>query len=696
MGTAVRICVHGELLKPAILADIKTNKDWRNDRMNEAMEALKMQLKNYVESITKPSPKAGANHYICPLCGSGSGEHGTGAFSLYSNEAKWKCFACGNGGDVYDLVRLVEGITTLREQTERLSAFAGGQPLQEAAKAQKKAPANSDQEQERRREYIALCQRNVSKTTYFKDRGLSLEAIKDFRLGYDEERRLAILPYPNTDYYITRKTENNGSTDRYFKLKGIPEPLYNAEALADEKPCFICEGQLDAISIMDAFPAVNAIALGGIGTRNLIANIKEKRFNRPLILALDNDDTGREKSLSIADELQSLGLFILQAEWTNSELKDPNDMLKENRETFRNDIKLNFSKAVNRYQTELKPQPKETPWRAGNDVLEKLLEDLKNGRGGECIPTGFQELDEYLDGGLYPGLYIMGAISSMGKTTLMLQMANNIAEQGRPVLYFSLEMSAEELTAKSLSRLSLEMCEGFEGAAQAARTFMNPARYETFNIHADKTIKAIYEKVLARYAQISMNFYIVPRSGEMNIDTIKQIIKQFQEDTGRTPLIFVDYLQIIPGKPGLTDKQSTDKNVTDLKVLSAELDTVVFAISSFNRSNYNTSATMAAFKESGGIEYSADVLLALQPLGMGKGKTNEKEKNDPIEEYKKAEQRDAGLVVLKNRNGKTGSEIPLIYVPACNWFGSRDDVPGDAYNPYIQQSMQLDNETLLS
>ena len=55
-----------------------------------ARENIRARLKEYVERVTERSSRAGGNMYICPLCGSGSGSHGTGAFSITGD--KWKCF----------------------------------------------------------------------------------------------------------------------------------------------------------------------------------------------------------------------------------------------------------------------------------------------------------------------------------------------------------------------------------------------------------------------------------------------------------------------------------------------------------------------------------------------------------------------------------------------------------------------------
>lgn len=54
-----------------------------------------------------------------------------------------------------------------------------------------------------------------------------------------------------------------------------------------------------------------------------------------------------------------------------------------------------------------------------------------------AIPTGFKKLDENLGGGLFEGLYVVGAVSSLGKTTLVMQIADQIAQGEQDVLIFS-------------------------------------------------------------------------------------------------------------------------------------------------------------------------------------------------------------------------------------------------------------------
>ena len=134
--------------------------------------------------------------------------------------------------------------------------------------------------------------------------------------------------------------------------------------------------------------------------------------------------------------------------------------------------------------------------------------------------------------------------------------------------------------------------------------------------------------------------------------------------TGKKPVVIIDYLQILaPCLDRATDKQNTDKAVLELKRLSRDSKTPVIAVSSFNRASYDAPVTMAAFKESGAIEYSSDVLIGLQFAGAGKDiDLNEARRKDP---------REIELVILKSRNGRTGDKLGYYYHPLFNYYEER-------------------------
>ena len=304
---------------------------------------------------------------------------------------------------------------------------------------------------------------------------------------------------------------------------------------------------------------------------------------------------------------------------------------------------------------------------------------IEAGTAPTIISTGFPHLDEKIDGGLRAGLYVIGAISSLGKTSFCIQLADNIAKTGKPVLFVSLEMAREELTAKIISRLTYEISQGKGNGNRDAKTtikVLNTHEHKGYTLTAQATINEAIEELEARADKL----VILEGVGDVTANRIKTKARQAEKVYGEAPVVIVDYLQILAPEEGYrgTDKQATDKNVLELKRLSRDLNTPVIAISSFNRDNYNEPVGLSSFKESGAIEYTADVLLGIQLAGMDyqKGEVEKSTKRrDRIKELRSTAEQNGRtgkaqgleLKILKNRKGSRGA-LRLDYVPMFNSF----------------------------
>ena len=130
----------------------------------------------------------------------------------------------------------------------------------------------------------------------------------------------------------------------------------------------------------------------------------------------------------------------------------------------------------------------------------------------------------------------------------------------------------------------------------------------------------------------------------------------------------MDYLQIIaPHSDRATDKQRVDHAVLELKRISRDYRLPIIAISSFNREGYKESVSFENLKESGAIEYSADIVIGLQLEGAGKKDFN------PTE-AKKKDPRKVEAVILKNREGRVGDKILFSYYPMFNYFHEEGNI----------------------
>ena len=310
-----------------------------------------------------------------------------------------------------------------------------------------------------------------------------------------------------------------------------------------------------------------------------------------------------------------------------------------------------------------------------NGFMERVNRTKKDGG----IPTGFKNLDKALDGGLYPGLYVIGANSSIGKTTFALQIGDYIAKTGRGVLIFSLEMARWELTAKILSRMSfIKSIEKHKSNCYAKSTrevLMADYRNEEDSLIAAQSVQ--------EFSDWGRRLYTFEGIGNIGVAHVRAEVNKYVKYKKNSPVVIIDYLQILaPFNTKMTDKQNTDRNITELKRLSRDSDIPVIGISSFNRESYKQPVSMASFKESGAIEYSSDVLLALQYNGWDYEESDNSDwkRQQRIklisrameEAARERRSQDIQLKILKNRNGYR-TNLFFEFFPAFNYFRPRID-----------------------
>lgn len=297
----------------------------------------------------------------------------------------------------------------------------------------------------------------------------------------------------------------------------------------------------------------------------------------------------------------------------------------------------------------------------------------------EPTATGLVQLDVATNGGLRSGLTIIGATSSAGKTTLCVQIADYIAANGRPVLFVTIEQSGRELVSKSLSRLMAKR--GYKAVPVWAMN--NPQERERWE--TGKT-SALLEAVEEYTKDIAPNLVYLSSNEQPTVADVEIKAKSIWGKFGKPPVIIVDYLQLLaPKNERDTDKRAADYNVSQLRRMARDMRAPIIAVSSLNRSSYSGVIEMESFKESGGIEYGADLLLGLQPYNMEKrldevsGEEKRKKKAKEItDELKRSAIRKCEIVVLKNRNGALPREpLPVTFDCASSLFVDGLPASGD-------------------
>ncbi len=293
------------------------------------------------------------------------------------------------------------------------------------------------------------------------------------------------------------------------------------------------------------------------------------------------------------------------------------------------------------------------------------MESRKSDRGFLGIDSGFNHLNQSLNG-VQQGLVILAGSPSGGKTTYAKQIGDNVAEKNDvPVLIVSYEQSADELRIKTLARLS-------KVNTQDISKGRTEKKIEPYPGGPTVPLCDQVEKAVKDYKRFGRHIRIIEADRDTTIAKIRIIAQAFkQQAKAEQILIIIDYLQIVPvsnPRDFGTTKDKIDWICSELRRLARDLKSPIIAISSENRDAYrrNKKPTLAAFKETGGIEYSADVACALWTDAEATQDFRNRG-TDTAPDHRRA----VNLLILKNRNGEL-AEIKMVFHPEIATFTEKD------------------------
>lgn len=272
------------------------------------------------------------------------------------------------------------------------------------------------------------------------------------------------------------------------------------------------------------------------------------------------------------------------------------------------------------------------------DAVVKYRVTMERRRSGKefKIMTGYGNLDFKL-GGLYGGNMIaVGARTSLGKTSLLLNIALRFLKQNLRILFVSAEMITDEI----LDRLVAMDADLPIGKLRQGHVY-------------DDDLKRMEEN-LDKFSAMPMTFL---EGGKMSLGRLRSAV-----DATNPSVIFVDFLQrFVPPNPAMNRAAYFSDLANEFKAIAMDKKIVVFCASQLNRDiekEGSRAPQLSDFKESGGIEEAADIALLLQ------GK-----KNEDFPDQKKII-----MHILKHRNGPTGL-VPFIFKKARTMFFEEESEP---------------------
>ena len=617
-------------------------------------EQIKPYMANYlIENGARDLSK----NIACPVC---NGGHDTPCFHYYPDTHEGHCYSCGWHGDIINLIAEKQQISDREAAKLILERYEGKSPQQiDIVPFEKPGkPTTGDFT-----EYVNQCASNNQAIKYFTGRGLSETVIKQFSLGYDTNKREAIIPYMDSTgrcRWYTGRCDYPGG--KYHNPAGYsrPFPFNGVELLRDTNtPIFVVEGEINALSVIEC--GFSAAGIGSTSAARLFADfVTSHKIIRPIILMLDNDAPGAKAQQDIAECLSDAHISFLSHVLPAGDQQDVNDVLRASKAKLEGILQAIYDQCVDIWRNDTmnnKELVKEKNYNAA-EALDGFLAKITD-PDFKPTPTGFSKLDEKLGGGLYNGLCLIAAAPSEGKSALAMQIAENIAEQqGRDILVFSFEMSQDQLMSRSLSRLTFEVG---DQVPEQAMTALEVLRGNEWGKIEGAKINRLKPAIKRYKEQIAPHLYLFD-DVEPTTPAIMATLARYQQAPGKKPpIIVVDYLQLMDSEG--KDFIAGCKDITlALKRYAIEHDTIVIAISSVNREGQRHGSTMTNLYGSSFAEYGSDTLLMLDFTAIKKKLTTDKD------ELKRQPVREMTVTIAKNRMGATGVEVPFYYWAAYNHF----------------------------
>lgn len=259
------------------------------------------------------------------------------------------------------------------------------------------------------------------------------------------------------------------------------------------------------------------------------------------------------------------------------------------------------------------------------DRIDELHKDKGKLRG---VPSGFKDLDNLLAGLQQSDLVVLAARPSMGKTSLALDIARQVAVQSKvPIGVFSLEMSKEQLVDRLL-------------CAQA--------NVDLWRMRTGKVSEDEFPRIGEAMGVLAEAPIFIDDSATCNIMEIRTKARRLQIEH-KVGLLIIDYLQLMEGRTTENRVQEVSEISRNLKAIARELNIPVLALSQLSRAVESRTPAipqLSDLRESGSIEQDADVVMFIYREEMYKRETDRAHIAD--------------IFIKKHRNGPTG-QIELYF-----------------------------------
>lgn len=483
------------------------------------------------------------NLKTCPLCRDEKFH-----FYINSDNGLWDCKKCGEFGNLFQL----------KQRLGDMQRYYNLTPLQKPSKN----IAQISLEGRVNSAHQNLLNDESALKYLTEERALSLEMIKRFKLGLEKESEInwLLIPHYQNGKALNIKLRSLPPAEKGFKrIPDHPSILFNGDVISQHREIIITEGELDAISLIQAgFPNVvgNVLGAGSFAPEwvDLFAGKK-------VYLCYDSDEAGMQGAEKLSRRLDCAHCFKVEIP-----VNDVNEWLKANPAQ----LKENFAEALKNA----------APFIPENLYpLHQLIQQHDFDRQEERLLTPWDNVNQLVGGMRAGDLIVVSAPPKIGKTTFCLNIAAQLAKQEKPVLFYCLEMRPERLFKKIIQAEAGVMEEEItqQLAEDVVTHFPDNSFIFGYN-YKDISLDSVMQTIRAgvKYFGVDLvvfdNLHYLARNPQFQTQEVSLAVKQFKliAEELKIPLIL-----IVQPKKTDESKVITSNDLRDSSLIGADADQVI-------------------------------------------------------------------------------------------------------------------------
>lgn len=498
---------------------------------------------------------------VCPFCGDQGGH-------LYMDpgEGAYYCHKCQTKGNLVTLRKHLGDY----EPPQRRNVFMSQKPQGGVSKAFPGQNEGSTAPDEKKalegHERLLGDQEGLRYVT--EKRGVSIDAVRHFKIGLEVDRngsRWLTIPHFEKGKLANIKSRSLPPAEKTFRrVKGCRSVLFNVDALKDQEEAFLCEGELDAVTLWDR------------GIKNVVATttgagsfdpewIDQLQAVKRIVLVYDPDEPGQKGAREVARRLGYDRCFNVVL----PDGQDVNEFFQAGHDLF--DFQAHVSQAR---------QFDVAGIMSFADGLKEYWDTVQDPGQSTGIRTGWADVDRLIKTGFMPGeLVVLSAPPKIGKSTFALQVITHNALQGIPALFFCLEMRPMKIIEKIVKCRSRKEDIGDVEIVNTRQAFKGKPLYLGYS-HRKPILEGIME-------------------------TLKEAIRRYG-----LKLVVFDHLHFLTRSIS-NQVQEIGLAVQSFKLLAEELEVPIILIAQPRKIQADSIMTAMDLKDSSSIYSDCDHLIIL-------------------------------------------------------------------------------------